>query len=386
MPYTLSDFTALLQHLQTPVVVLTPSTTLKSGWEITQHNMALEALMDRENIPSNLADMLVADNKQPHALLENKPLKAETPIVVTPAFLSAPDGKQVRVKLKHDWLTINTPEKPETILLVWIEPLSEDVALSQAHADFVSVVSHEFRTPLTSIKGFADTMLRYGNSLDAEQQKRFIGIIKHQADRLTRLVENLLTVSKMGAQRSQIDFRPVALKKMVDRIVQTIEAKSPDPRTFQVDIAETLPEVWGDPDKLEQILTNLIDNAVKYSFANTKVSITALLDSNNAENKKNETMTIKISDEGVGIPKDHLAKIFSKFSRIDNPLTREVEGTGLGLFITKSLTVAMNGDIHVESEDGKGTTFVVTLPVATAEIQMAARSAQTTESHDESVE
>ena len=361
----------ILDQLQTPLLILTSSTQLKSGWEINRHNNAFDSLVNFENVPQNLADLITADHKLAHPLLDNKPLSAYFTIPVIPAFLNTTNGQQIRVKLKHDW--IKREDETSPLLLVWVEPLSEDVALSQAHADFVSVVSHEFRTPLTSIKGFADTMLRYGNSLDAEQQKRFIGIIKHQADRLTRLVENLLTVSKLGAQRSQIDFRPVVLKKMVERIVQTIEAKSQEPRTFQVDIADTFPEVWADPDKLEQVLTNLIDNAVKYSFAHTKVNIQAMLESTNHKN-----LIIRISDEGVGIPKEHLAKIFSKFSRIDNPLTREVEGTGLGLFITKSLTVAMNGDITVESEENKGTTFIVTLPVATPEVQMMARSSQNT--------
>jgi signal transduction histidine kinase len=284
-----------------------------------------------------------------------------TPLNIHTGLFETASQQQVRVKIKYDWVDADT-------LVMWIELFSEDMALTQAHADFVSTVSHEFRTPLTSIKGFADTLLRYGSNLDPEQQKRFINIIKHQADRLTRLVENMLTVSKLGAQKTQFIYRPIPLKKTIERIVQSVEAKIPDPREFKIKISEDLVEVWADPDKLEQVLLNLIDNAAKYSYAESTVTIQAdLLEDDN------DKIEINISDQGVGIPKEHLPNIFNKFSRIDNPLTREVEGTGLGLYITKSLTNAMGGQISVTSEEKKGTTFTVILPVATPERQAAAR-------------
>ena len=306
-----------------------------------------------------LSKLIEVEGKHNYPLTKGVPISPLVAITTVTGLINSSEDTQIRVKLKHDWIS-------DTELWLWIEPFSEDIALTQAHADFVSVVSHEFRTPLTSIKGFADTLLRYGANLDPEQQKRFINIIKHQADRLTRLVENLLTVSKLGAERGQFSFRAITLHKVVDRIVQTIEAKTPEPREFKINVDEKLIEVWADPDKLEQVLTNLIDNAVKYSYPNSTVSITAQVDP-----KDDDKIRIEIADQGVGIPAEYLPQIFSKFSRIDNPLTREVEGTGLGLFITKSLTVAMGGDLQVESIDGKGSTFTVTLPVATPERQLS---------------
>jgi two-component system phosphate regulon sensor histidine kinase PhoR len=274
--------------------------------------------------------------------------------------------EEIRVKVKHSRL-------PSGHILSFIDPFSEDVTLTQAHSDFVSTVSHEFRTPLTSIKGFADTLLRYGASLPPEQQKRFISIIKDQADRLTRLVENLLTVSKLGAARVELTYRPIALGKMVDKVIQNIKGKGEFDRLFELDIPKTLPEVWADPDKLEQVLLNLIDNAVKYSFAGSRVAVRARLD--NEASDAEDWLRVTISDQGVGIPTEHLPKIFSKFSRIDNPLTRQVEGTGLGLYITKSLTMAMGGQIKVESttdpEATYRTTFVLRLPTASPERQAA---------------
>jgi signal transduction histidine kinase len=283
------------------------------------------------------------------------------PDVPTPhvhaAVLVTSSGDELKIKIKHSKLTL--PDG-NTYFITLIDPFAEDMTLTQAHSDFVSTVSHEFRTPLTSIKGFADTMLRYGSQLPADQQKRFISIIKDQADRLSRLVENLLTVSKAGASRLEMTPRPIMLNRMIEKVIQTIKGKAECKRQFVLDYPKTLPEVWADPDKFEQVMTNLIDNAVKYSYDDSTVTIRAAVMENNR-------LAITIADQGVGIPADHLPKIFTKFSRIDNPLTRLVEGTGLGLYITKSLTLAMQGDIQVTSEVNKGTTFTLIFPIATAE-------------------
>jgi signal transduction histidine kinase len=359
----MTSLLSFLNHLSTPALVFSPATA-EDRWCLQEWNPAFVALKGGE-IDSlsgkELKDFIKVDGKANAPLCQDKPVKPLSPLTAHTGLLETDDNQQLRVKLKYDW-----PD--EKILLVWMEPFSEDVALTQAHADFVSTVSHEFRTPLTSIKGFADTLLRYGANLDPEQQKRFINIIKHQADRLTRLVENLLTVSKLGAQKTQFIFRPIPLKRTVERIVQSVEGKLTEPRVFKINIADDLTEVWADPDKLEQVLLNLIDNAAKYSYPNTEVTVSAALHPEDPDKIK-----IDIQDQGVGIPPEHLPNIFNKFSRIDNPLTREVEGTGLGLYITKSLTNAMGGQISVDSEDQKGTTFHVALPVATPERQAAAR-------------
>jgi signal transduction histidine kinase len=307
--------------------------------------------------------------------------KGKEAVSVHGATVQNQNGEQVRYKIKHHFLT-SLGENGMMLLLM--DPFSEDMALTQAHSDFVSTVSHEFRTPLTSIKGFADTLLRYGAQLGPDQQKRFITIIKDQADRLTRLVENLLTVSKLGASRMEMSYRAVGVKKVVDRVVQNIIAKGgvdkasaglPDAgRKFEIEIPDNLPDVWVDGDKFEQIMLNLIDNAVKYSFPGSQVLVVAHLFETDPDR-----LQIRVQDQGVGIPEEHLPRIFTKFSRIDNPLTREVEGTGLGLYITQSLTKTMGGNIRLESVVNQGTTFVLDFPVATAERQAAARQMQPTD-------
>jgi len=276
------------------------------------------------------------------------------------AEISDKDGNRIPVKVSHS--IIKDEEEKEYITTISL--LNDSLCLNQAHMDFVSTVSHELRTPLTSIKGFADTLLSAGDRLPKEQQIRFINIIKSQVDRLARLVENLLTVSRLETRKDMSISRSIDLKKILEPVIQGIKAKAPE-HIFVLDIAKGLPEIWADSDKFEQVMINLIDNAAKYSYPKSEVRIKAAFTPNNPD-----YIDINIIDQGVGIPEEHLEKIFTKFSRIDNPLTREVQGTGLGLYITKSLVENMNGNIFVSSND-KGTTFTVRMPVATCERQTA---------------
>jgi two-component system phosphate regulon sensor histidine kinase PhoR len=241
-----------------------------------------------------------------------------------------------------------------------ITPLSEIAFLNQAHIDFVSTVSHELRTPLTSIKGFADTLLAAGDKLDKEQQTRFISIIKSQIDRLTRLVENLLTVSRLESKKDKSIYKAINFKDFIAGILRGIAPKAQD-HIIKTEIIPDLPAIWADSDKLEQIMTNLIDNAVKYSRSGTTINVQAGYLPDNPD-----YVEIKVKDQGIGIPKDQLSKIFTKFSRIDSPLTRQVQGTGLGLYITKTLVESMSGKITADSNEN-GSVFTVRLPVATPE-------------------
>lgn len=236
--------------------------------------------------------------------------------------------------------------------------------VQQAQTEFVSTVSHELRTPLTSIKGFADTILRAGDRLDSTQQRRYIGIIKDQADRLTRLVEDLLAVSRLESRRLQLTIRALDLEEAVNRVVRNLSDKAEYHQILQR-IPQGLPQIWADGDRLEQILTNLIDNAIKYSPQDTTITVSA-----RTIEGAQEMVEFSVTDQGAGIPPEKIPDIFTKFSRLDDPLVRQTEGTGLGLYITKSLVVALGGTIVVSSRAG-GTTFTVRLPAASLEQQAA---------------
>lgn len=282
-------------------------------------------------------------------------------------------GSEYLMPVSHIPIPLENGDGPKGYLtIVYILQAN---TVQQAQTEFVSTVSHELRTPLTSIKGFADTLLRAGERIDPTQQKRYIGIIKDQADRLTRLVEDLLAVSRLESKRLQLTIRAIDLKEAVERVRRNLQEKASDHK-IEVKFSAGVPPVWADADRLEQILTNLVDNAIKYSPKNTTVTISASTcqqeAANNSESnlESNEIIEISVKDQGHGISEENLPKIFSKFSRLDNPLVRQTEGTGLGLYITRSLVIALGGDITVTSSPG-GTTFTVKLPSASLEMQAA---------------
>ena len=243
-------------------------------------------------------------------------------------------------------------------LTIFYTETSDNSNLDRAHLEFVSTVSHELRTPLTSIKGFAETLLRSSNKLSDENKKKYITIIKEQADRLIRLVENLLAVSRLESQSYQLTVRALDLQKIINKVCESLSSKSINHKIVQK-IEKDIPNVWADADRLEQILTNLIDNAIKYSPHDSTVTIAISTLLNNQKIK--EKIRVEVTDQGIGIKENDLLKIFSKFGRLDNPLTRQTQGTGLGLFITKSLVLALKGEIYVKSKPGE-TTFTVILP------------------------
>ena len=234
--------------------------------------------------------------------------------------------------------------------------------IDRTYIDFISTVSHELRTPLTSIKGFVDTLLSAGDKLDKDSQIRFLKIIKSQIERLTRLVENLLSVSKLESGKSENIYKEINIRKSIQVVIESIIPKYKK-YTFHNNIDPYF-SVWADSDKFMQIMTNLVDNAAKYSKDGSGIWLSAFL------NSKNQNMIdIEVKDEGVGVPQEFYDKIFTRFSRIDNPLTRSVQGTGLGLYITKSLVESMNGKISVHGNGNRpGSSFVVTLPAFSAEI------------------
>ena len=218
--------------------------------------------------------------------------------------------------------------------------------------EFISTVSHEMRTPLTSIRGFSQTLLSSWDKIDDENKKKFIKIIENQSNRLINLVENILTVSK--ANSGNIIFKKVDVNYTIKNIIPMFSEQY---KSHKIDFIadKNLPSARLDDDKFQQIMTNLIDNGCKYSPDGTSVIISTEL--------KEDYIYIKIKDEGVGIKKEDEGKLFKKFSRVENHLTSRTQGNGLGLYITKQLVESMHGEITFESEFNKGTTFIVKFPL-----------------------
>lgn len=232
---------------------------------------------------------------------------------------------------------------------------------NEQQEDFISTVSHELRTPLTSIRGFAQTMLSSWDALDDENKKKFIQIIEQQSNRLINLVENMLAVNKLQSFNDKLIYKNINANSIIEPIIQIIKHQYPN-HAFESDFNSKIPKILVDVDKFQQIMTNLIENAAKYSNGGSKITVKT------GFSCCADYISIKIIDEGIGIKEEDFERIFTKFSRLDNPLTRKAQGSGLGLYITKTLVKKMGGDISVKSSEN-GSTFEVLLPVENVENQ-----------------
>jgi len=239
-----------------------------------------------------------------------------------------------------------------------LHDISELRRLERVRRDFVANVSHEFKTPLTAIQGFAETLLA-GALDDRENRQRFVGIIRDHARRLARLTDDLLKLSLIEAGRLELEFQPVAVGELIRACVETTRLRAEQKQqSLQVECPADLPSARGDPRRLQEVLQNLLDNAVQYTSPGGRIAVRARA----AEG----AVVITVSDTGIGIPQADQARIFERFYRVDAARSREVEGTGLGLAIARHIVEAHGGRIWVESTVGQGSDFHFSLPVAHA--------------------
>ncbi len=231
---------------------------------------------------------------------------------------------------------------------------------------FVSTVSHELRTPLTSIKGFISTLVQDVEGFyDKETRQEFYVIIDTECDRLRRLIDDLLNVSRIESGKAlSMNIGDVNVSGIVEKVVRTQTAstykKASHSLTFDLDTSIP-PIIQADEDKVEQIFNNLVSNALKYAPGGGEIKVAGKMMSGG------ELIQFAVSDHGMGIPKEHLGKMFQRFHRVDNRDTREIGGTGIGLFLVKALVEMHHGKIWIESEVGKGTTFFFTMPITQPE-------------------
>lgn len=235
--------------------------------------------------------------------------------------------------------------------------ITPEVEADRAKTEFISTVSHELRTPMTSIKGYVDLLLLGSAGPLTEMQRRFLQIVKANADRLKMLVDDLLDISRIESGRLQLDLRPVPLEAAVEAAVTSLKARIDEKQQhLEIDLPDFLPPVQADQDRLVQILMNLVSNAHKYTPAGGSIRIRA--------RPEGEEIHVEVSDTGIGIPAEALPRIFERFFRVDDPRVHETPGTGLGLSIVKALVEMHGGRIWVESELGRGSTFHFTIPIA----------------------
>ena len=227
--------------------------------------------------------------------------------------------------------------------------------LERVRKDFVINVSHELRTPLASIQGYTETLID-GALNDPGHNMRFLGIIRHNAERLARITEDLLTLSRIEQKRQRFEFEPNLVNSLLNDALELM-APMAEKRDIRLDLVLAPPdsEAWCDREAVSQILSNLLDNAIKYTPPGARITVGA--------HSRNGSMELYVRDTGIGIPPEELPRLFERFYRVDKARSRELGGTGLGLSIVKHLVAAHSGSIRVESRLNQGSTFFFTLPM-----------------------
>lgn len=236
-----------------------------------------------------------------------------------------------------------------------LEDITELRNLEQMRTDFAANVTHELKTPLTSIKGFVET-LQAGAIEDPEMAKRFLDIISMEADRLTRLINDVLSLSSMENGRVRVTTERLNLGKHAQDVCMMLENSAKQKNISLVLDVQDDTFVNANQDHIKQLLINLIDNAIKYTLNDGRVSVRVV--------HEGENVVLRVKDTGIGIAQEHIPRLFERFYRVDKGRSRNMGGTGLGLAIVKHIVMDMNGQIDVQSELNVGTEFTVTLPYA----------------------
>ncbi|MBI2874161.1 MAG: HAMP domain-containing protein, partial [Firmicutes bacterium] len=241
-------------------------------------------------------------------------------------------------------------------ILVVLHDVTEAHRLEEMRREFVADVSHELRTPLTTIKSYVETLLD-GSLNDPKVNRRFLAVVDGEADRMVRLVSDLLQLSQLDVD-NKAETRPVDLKRTTEETIQSLSRVA---EQKAIEILVELPKgpvnVMGDPHRLGQILLNVLSNALKYCQEKAVVRITL-------EPGEGALWVLRVTDNGPGIPDQDLPRIFDRFYRVDKGRSRELGGTGLGLSIAKQIVEMYGGTITIQSQIGKGTTVLITFPAA----------------------
>ncbi len=240
-------------------------------------------------------------------------------------------------------------------IIVNVNDITRFREAEEMKSTFISVISHELKTPVALIKGYAATLRREDVEWDEETIREGLQIIEEEADRLTRLIDNLLDASRIQAGGLKLEFEEVDLRDLIRREAEGFQVQTAA-HTITIDVPDDLPPVWGDRERIRQVLDNLLSNAIKYSPEGGLIRVGAWVDT--------DQVTVYVADQGIGIPEEEQPYLFERFYRVDSTLRRKTKGAGLGLFLAKALVEAHGGRIWVHSKPGEGSTFFFTLPVA----------------------
>jgi signal transduction histidine kinase len=271
-------------------------------------------------------------------------------------LLARPGGSRVAVSITYSPLYDEEGRLAQVIANV--VDITRFREAEEMKSTFVSVISHELKTPVALIKGYANTLARDDARWDSATLREGLQVIGEESDRLNALINNLLDASRIQAGAFKLEKGDVLISKLAERVVESFRIQAENHR-FLLDFSADFPYVSGDEERLRQVLNNLVSNAIKYSPAGGEIQVGGWSDGASA--------TIYVADQGIGIPVEEQGKLFQRFYRVDSSLRRSTQGAGLGLFLCKSIVEAHGGRIWLRSEPGKGTTVFFTLPLEARE-------------------
>ena len=334
---------------------------LDGSLQIVRFNRAMESLSARAgtDVLGERADDVFRFTTRDGVVLDG----AQHPVRVVATDGIARAGMELRMLLddgRERWVSGTfSPIRDAhgtVAVLINLRDIAEQKEQERMHRDFVSMAAHELRNPLTAIKGFTRTLMVKADKLTEERRVEYLSMVNEQSNRLARLVEDLMQVSRIDAGRVSIEPRALQVEDTLTGLLDQFRTKWTG-HEIVVDHARSgVPTVFADPHKLEEILINLIDNAVKYSAPGTPIRVS--IGANNGE------VRVSVRDQGDGIAPEEIPNLFQKFARLSTPSTSEIPGTGLGLYIVKGFVEAHGGRVWVDSALGEGSTFSFTLPVA----------------------
>ncbi|HEX4185383.1 MAG TPA: ATP-binding protein [Stellaceae bacterium] len=281
--------------------------------------------------------------------------------------ITAPVERQLRARFAR----IDRPSLDGAVVVLSLHDITQLKRAEQMRADFIANASHELRTPLTTLTGFIET-LRGPARDDPEARERFLAIMHEQAARMIRLVEDLLSLSRIELHEHVLPQGRVALGPLLRHLADTLELRAGERgMRIHLDLPPDLPEVPGDRDELAQVFQNLVDNAIKYGRAGSEIKVAATTGarpSHGGDATQNPFVSIAVRDHGEGVAREHLPRLTERFYRVDTARSREMGGTGLGLAIVKHILNRHRGFLDIESTPGTGSVFTVFLrphPAAT---------------------
>ena len=270
--------------------------------------------------------------------------------------LLLPGGREVLVSARY---VRTRPTGPVRRVVVTLRDTEARRRTERSHAELIATVAHELRSPLTSVKGFTATLLAKWERFTDDQKRLMLETVDADADRVTRLIAELLDISRIDSGRLELRRQPVDMGAAVGRHIQAYVAAGQPADRFLLRLQQPLPDLWADPDKIDQVLSNLLENAVRHGEGTVTIDVTATASLREGEYAENAATSVTVSDEGPGIPEESMNRVFTRFWR-----GSKRGGTGLGLYIVKGIVEAHGGTITVGRAPGAGAEFRFTLPVS----------------------